>query len=176
MYGYLRDGYEDTNIFRPDFFELENMLRDMAYKGMWKPLFSFLANEIKNQTGIRDYLHGEKSIQVFLAAYLSLIDYYLIEMEREMNKGFADLYLEPFWEKDEDVLYGYLIELKYIKRSEKPAGKLMEKLRQDAKDQLEQYALDEKIKKKFRQKKDGKLIKIYQIWHGWELKETGEAS
>lgn len=78
------------------------------------------------QTLIRDYLSGENVIQTFLLAYLNVTDYYLRRTEDEMGKacpelvegGFVDLYLEPFWQKYPDVRHGYLIELKYVPRSE----------------------------------------------------------
>ncbi|MDY0092384.1 MAG: PD-(D/E)XK nuclease domain-containing protein [Candidatus Vecturithrix sp.] len=63
-------------------------------------------------------MNGEKVIQTFLLAYLNVTDYYLARTEGEMDKGFEDLYLEPFWQKYPDVRHGYLIELKYVSRSE----------------------------------------------------------
>ena len=48
------------------------------------------------QTGIRDYLDGEKVIHGFVAAHLSLSQFFLLHSEYELNKGYADLYLEPF--------------------------------------------------------------------------------
>ena len=47
-----------------------------------------------------------------------MTDYYLIRSEKEVGKGFSDLYLEPFTAKYPDIGYGYLIEIKYLKRSE----------------------------------------------------------
>jgi hypothetical protein len=65
------------------------MLGDMAYEGVWEPVFDFLAGEVKDQTSVRDYLAGEKVIQGFLLAYLNLTDYFLPGTEMEMSKGFA---------------------------------------------------------------------------------------
>jgi hypothetical protein len=63
---------------------------------------------------IVDYLSGEKVTQGFWSAYLNVTDYFLTWSEREMGKGFADLYLESFLVRFPDMRYGYLIELKYI--------------------------------------------------------------
>jgi len=47
----------------------------MANRGEWRPAFEFLSEAIARQTGIRDYIGGEKAIQGFLAAFLSVTDY-----------------------------------------------------------------------------------------------------
>ena len=118
MYSYLRDGYEDVDVFSIDLWQFANLVRNMAYLGEWQPVFEFLAGEVEKQTSIRDYLSGEKVIQTFLLAYLNVTDYYITRTEEEMGKGFVDLYLEPFFAKYDKVKYGYLIELKYIKRGD----------------------------------------------------------
>ena len=173
LFSYIRDVYEDLKIFSLDIWELQGLLREMACDGKWESCLKFLAEEIQKQTTIRDYIYGEHSIKLLLAAYLNILDLFIVHTEKEANKGFADIYLEPFWEKDEDVRFGYLIELKYIARSEKLTDALLKKKRTEAKGQLQQYDQDEKIKKKFTANKKSRLIKIYQIWHGWELVEMG---
>ena len=110
---------------------------------------------------------------MLLAAYLNILDIFIVHTEKEANKGFADIYLEPFWEKDEKICYGYLIELKYIPRSEEITSDLVSMRCEEAKKQLKIYMEDEKIKKKFAVRKEGKLKAIYLLWHGWELIETG---
>jgi len=35
--------------------------------------------------------------------------------ERELNQGYADIYMEPEKRYGEEIKYGYIIELKYIK-------------------------------------------------------------
>ena len=50
----------------------------------------------------RDYLTAEKVIQGFLLAYLNISDFYISRTEKEMNKGFADIFLEPFLAKYPD--------------------------------------------------------------------------
>ncbi|GAB6162349.1 ATP-binding protein [Desulfothermus naphthae] len=174
LFEYLRDIYEDLDIFRIDVFDLQQMLREMAYSGKWREVLSFLSQEIERQSSLRDFITGESSIKLLQAAYLNITRYFIVRTETELNKGFADIYLEPFWERDENVRYGYLIELKYIPRSEKVTEKLLEDLRNKAKKQLEQYFSAPGIQEKFSTRPDGKLIKIYQIWHGWEMVEIGQ--
>ena len=70
--------------------------RPMANEGEWRPAFKFLGEAIARQTGIRDYIAGEKVMAPragalgFLAAYLSVADYYVLRSEAELGKGHAD--------------------------------------------------------------------------------------
>ena len=89
----------------------------MAYRGAWRPVLEFLAAAIRRQTGIRDYIAGEKVIQGFLAAYLGATDHFVFHTERELGGGYADICLEPFLVRFADMRHGYVIELKYLKRS-----------------------------------------------------------
>ncbi len=79
-------------------------------------------------------------------------------------------YKEPFYEKNQKVRFGYLIEIKYIPRGEKLTENILNKKRAEAKKQLLKYAQDDVISKK----SHTKLKLIYQIWHGWELVEMEE--
>ena len=170
MYSYLREGYEDVNVFSVDLWRFAILIRGMAYKGEWKPVFQFLADEVKKQTSIRDYLTGEKVIQTFLLAYLNVTDYYLTRTEGEMGKGFADICLEPFSAKYPDLNYGYLIELKYLARTNFSEDKQHVALA-DAKKQLKQYAADEHIIKR----SQGTGLKcLALVFCGWEMKVAEE--
>jgi len=165
MYGYLRDAFDDVKVFRLDLFHFANLVSKMAYQGKWQPLFDFLAEEVRKQTSIRDYLSGEKVIQGFLLAYLNVTDYFLTWSEHELDKGFADLYLEPFLARFPDMRYGYLIELKYIARGEFNESKLQEAIT-DATTQLKQYAGDKRLQSL---PQEVTLKKLVVVYNGWEL-------
>jgi len=165
MYGYLREGYRDVDVFRIDVWELSRLVGDMAYAGEWRDFFDFLAAEVEKQTSVRDYLGGEKVIQGFLMAYLNVTNFFLTWSEHEMGGGFADLYLEPFLARYPDMRFGYLIELKYIPRGEFSQAK-MEKKIAEAQDKLEQYAGDERIQGTFQ---DVALKKLVLVYSGWEM-------
>ncbi len=166
LYSYLRDGYADVDVFNVDLLHFAGLMRRLAYQGEWQPVFQFLAAEVEKQTAIRDYLTGEKVIQTFLLAYLNLTDYYLIRTEEEMGKGFVDLYLEPFWAKYKDLPYSYLIELKYIPRSQFTPELLTAQLTA-AESQLQRYARDPLVIKR---SKTTQLMRVALVFSGWELK------
>jgi hypothetical protein len=140
-------------------------MRGMAYRGEWQAVFDFLAGEIHEQTSVRDYLEGEKVLQGFLLAYLNVVNYFLTWSEREMGGGFVDLYLEPFLAQYQDMKFGYLIELKYISRSEFDETKLNNAIA-EAKAQLKKYANDARIRAVAAQVTLKKLVLVY---NGWEL-------
>lgn len=165
MYSFIREGYEDVDVFSVDLWRFANLVRDMAFEGQWEPVIQFLADEVKKQTSIRDYLTGEKVIQTFLLAYLNVTDFYLSRSEEEVSKGFADIYLEPFTAKYPAVKYGWLIEIKYMKRNDYSEEK-RETLMAEAQRQLARYAADERVARR----RDGTVLKrLALVFRGWEL-------
>lgn len=165
MYGYIRDAFQDVNTFQLDIWKLKDLFGRMAYDGEWMNFFDFLANEIQQQTGIRDYLSEEKVVQGFLLTYLNISDFYITRTEKELNKGFADIFMEPFLMKYLDLPYAYLIELKYIKRSEFTKDLLAEKV-SEAEQQLSQYRQDDIIQKQYASLK---TIELVIVFNGWEM-------
>ena len=116
MYGYLRDAWRDAEAFTVDLYALERMMYAMAYRGAWRPVLELLADAVARQTGIRDYIAGEKVLHGFLAACMGIADCFLFRSERELNGGCADICLEPFLAGHPQMRHGYLIELKYLER------------------------------------------------------------
>ena len=137
----------------------------MAYYGKWKELFNFLSEQIKIQTKIRDYISGEHMIKGFLLAYLNIPSNYIVTSELELNKGYADLWLEPFSIQHTEMPFSYLIEIKYLKRqTEKVSPEIKQKLVSEATIQLQQYAQDQYILKTQANTKVRKLVLIYNAW------------
>jgi hypothetical protein len=165
MYGYVRSGFKDVDIFKIDIWLLSQHMRDMGFHGNWKPFFQFLSEQIEKQTAIRDYLNGEKVIQGFLLAYLNVVDFYITQSEAEMNKGFSDIFMAPFLAKYPDLPYSYLIELKYISKSDYNEKKHQENITA-AQKQLDQYEKSDRVKNSIR---NTQLKKIILVYKGWEL-------
>ena len=165
LYGYLRDGYRDVGVFSVSHYQFSNLVVDMAYRGSWRPALEFLAEAIAAQTGIRDYLDGEKVVQAFLAAHFSLVGHFLIHSERELNKGYADLHLEPFLARYPDVRYGYVIEVKYLKRGDGADKAAVEARLREARTQLEGYLAAPAL----RGEPAVRHVGLAVVFHGWEL-------
>jgi hypothetical protein len=95
-YNYIEEAYRETGIFALDLSMYSDLITDMAYDGKWRPLLEFITGRMKESMSLRDLVTGEKSIQAFLNVYLGLSDLYIIHSEKELNKGYAGLVLEPF--------------------------------------------------------------------------------
>ena len=165
MYGYLRDAWDEMDVFSADFYDLLRLTGDMAYEGAWRPAVEYLSGAVARQTAIRDYIDGERVVHAFFAAYLGLTDHYVLHSERELNKGCADLHLEPFMPRHPGIGYGYLIEFKYLKRGEKPDDARAAAAGRQALDQLQGYLADERL----RRHPSVRHIGLALVFHGWEL-------
>ena len=166
LYGHLRDGWRDAGVFDADVYRFSNLVADMAYEGAWRPAIEHLRDAVAAQTGIRDYMDGEKVVHAFMAAHFGMVGYFVIHSERELNKGYADLHLEPFLGAYPNVAYGYVVELKYLKRSE-TADEAAVKERLDlAKVQLRRYLADEGLRGF---PPSVRHVGLALVFHGWEL-------
>ena len=166
MYGYLRDAYDDVGLFSVDVYTFSRLVREMAYYGAWQPALDFLREALAEQTGIRDYLDGEKVIHGFVAAHFSMVNQFLLHSEYELNKGYADLYLEPFVAQYPDMGYGYVLELKYLKRSESlDESAVADKMREAAL-QVRGYLEDPGLRRRY---PSVRHVGLAMVFHGWEL-------
>ena len=166
MYGYLRDAYRDVGVFSVSHYHFSRLVRAMAYKGEWRPALEHVAEALAEQTGIRDYLDGEKVVQAFLAAHFSMVGQFVIHTERELGKGYADLYLEPFVAQYPDVGYGYVVEVKYLKRSERVDESVVAEALRGAREQLAGYLADGGLR---RFAPSVRHVGLAVVFHGWEL-------
>ncbi|MCE2450991.1 MAG: AAA family ATPase [Candidatus Latescibacteria bacterium] len=166
MYGYLRDAYDDVGVFSVDVYTFFRLAQEMAYDGAWQPVLDFLRDALAEQTGIRDYMDGEKVVHGFAAAYLSLSQYFLLHSEYELNKGYADLYLEPFVAQYPDMQFGYVLELKYLKRSESLGESVVADRIQEAVEQVRSYLADSSLAHRY---PSVRHIGLAVVFHGWEL-------
>ncbi|MEG1660633.1 MAG: PD-(D/E)XK nuclease domain-containing protein, partial [Bacteroides sp.] len=135
-----------------------------AFYADWKPLFEYLADAIRRQSRIREYIEGEAHIKGFLLAYLGLFRYYELYPEYELNKGFADFFFKPNRAVPIAPPYTYLLEVKYGKAGATDAE--VRTLAQEARTQLLKYANDESVKEA---REKGKLKLITVVWRSWEL-------
>ena len=166
MYGYLREAWEDEGTFEVDFYDMYGRIKRMAKEGEWRPVFEMLSEAIEAHTGIRDYIAGEKVLQGFLAAYLSMTDYYVFRSEAELGKGHADIALEPMVAKYPHLTRGYLIELKYLKRGDSADEVAVAAVAGEAEAQLERYLADARL---VHQYPGVRFIGLILVFHGWEL-------
>ncbi|MCX6579109.1 MAG: PD-(D/E)XK nuclease domain-containing protein, partial [Candidatus Aminicenantes bacterium] len=173
-YDYIKETYEETGLFAIDLSKYEDLMKEMAFNGKWEPLIEYLVRQMETSMGIRDLISGERAIQAFLNVYLGLSALYLVYSEKELEKGYSDLVLEPFLAQYPGLKYSYLIEIKYSKPQDKKKeltpGKL-KNIKEEAKAQLNQYSRDEKFQKAIGQTT---LKKVVLIFSGSRLIYKGE--
>ncbi|MCP5051829.1 MAG: AAA family ATPase [bacterium] len=165
-YDYIVRAYRETGIFALDLSTYSDLMTEMAYDGKWKPLFKFITDRMQESMSLRDLINGEKSIQTFLNVYLGLNDLYIIHPEKELNKGYADIVMEPFLAHYEGISYSYIIEIKYTKSGTKSSDDIVNKLKTAAGQQLKNYSMDEKFKKNIDKTT---LIRLVLIFSGHKL-------
>ena len=164
LYTYLTEAYQKASLFDIDLNNLSALVLDMAYDGKWELVFRFFAQELEQQSSIREFIEGEAHVKGFLLAYLGLTQGYTILSEHESSKGYADFYMMPDLQRQPDIAYSYIVEVKYAKRDASEA--VITSLKQEAAEQLVRYAADEKV---LRTKGNTQLELITIVFKGWEL-------
>ena len=171
LFNFLVQGYARHDIFKLDVNRLLTLFENMAFRSDWKPLFTFIAEAIREQSRIREYIEGEAHIKGFLLAYLGMFRYYQLYPEYELNKGFADFFFKPSPSVPVLPPYTYLLEVKYAKAG--APEKEIQALADEAREQLLRYSQDELVAEA-REKGGLKLITI--VWRSWELAYMEEVS
>ena len=164
LFNFLIQGYIKHDIFKIDMNRMSALFENMAFRGDWKPLFDFIANAVREQSRIREYIEGEAHIKGFLLAYLGMYRYYQLYPEYELNKGFADFFFKPSPSVPVLPPFTYLLEVKYAKAG--ASEKEIRALADEAREQLLRYSEDELVAEA-RAKGELKLITI--VWRSWEL-------
>lgn len=119
---------------------------------------------IHRQNAIREFIDGEAHVKGFLLAYLGLTQGYILLPEYESSKGYADFYMMPDLVRQPDIVYSYIVEVKYARRDTFDADIAL--LKRDAAEQLRRYADDGKVA---RTKGNTRLGLITLVFKGWEL-------
>ncbi len=166
LYGYIREALRDVKLFSVDLHRLDHLVTDMAYDGEWRPVLDFLTKAIAEQTGIRDYMAGEKVLQGFFAAYFGITDAFHMRSEGELGKGYPDLVLEPATSLHPDMGFGYVIEMKYVARGESLPDEELDARVTEARSQLRRYLSDAGLRERH---PSARFVGLVLVFHGWEL-------
>ena len=171
LFSYIEQGYWEAEVFNMKVFRLKELMKEMAYRGAWRPVFEYFAEEVRAQTSIRDYLEGEKAVQTLHLVYMNLTNYFVIYPEQELNKGYGDLWMSPNFLNHPEMQYCYVVEFKYVKH-DAGEGEVAAKL-EEAREQLRQYAGDGRHAQA---KGHTTLRYIAVVYRAWELAALEEVS
>ena len=165
-YNYLLDNYQPVSNVSQN--ELKILYTYMAFDGLWRDALQYIADAYRNISSVRDAIEGERSIQGFFMAYLSLNDYYLTAPELELNHGYCDFFLMPNLTHYQSR-HCYIIEIKYLPKKDCQAQ--AERQWQQAVEQINAYAQAPRVEAL---RQGTKLHKIIMQFAGWELQRMEE--
>lgn len=140
-YRYLRDEYRE--IAPVSTTELSICYGRAALHGDWRPLIEFICKVYHDTTAVRQLIEGERNLQGFMNAYLTLTNYYQVAPEMEFSHGYCDFFLLPNYLTYPMVAHSYILELKYLKADATEAE--AEKQWAEAVAQIKTYAADKKL-------------------------------
>ena len=166
-YEYLLEGYQSEKYI--DLSSLRSIYKDMAYYGNWRQSLESIARAYKDHSSVRSLIEGERNIQGFFTAYLSISAYYLTAPEVELNHGFCDMFLMPDLQRYPEVAHSYILELKYLSAKDYESKGGQQWL--DAVDQIHGYAQGPKVQ----QLAQGtQLHCIVMQFSGWDMVKAEE--
>ena len=166
-YDYMLEQYQNKE--RISLNDLKNLYDNMAFDGDWRPAMEKIAYDYKENSSVRSLIEGERNIQGFFQAYLSINSYYLTAPEVELNHGFCDLFLMPDLQRYPEVEHSYILELKYLPAKDYDAkGEAQWK---DAVAQIHRYAEGPKVQLMCQRTT---LHCIVMQFSGWELARVEE--
>ena len=114
-----------------------------AVEGRWQPMMDYILKAYHDTTAVRQLIEGERNLQGFMNAYLSLDPYYLVAPEMEFSHGFCDFFLLPNYTVYPMVKHSYILELKYLKADATEAE--ADRQWSEALEQVKTYAADKKL-------------------------------
>ena len=141
VFDHLRKSYEHTRD--PDWLAWAALARAFAYRGEWEPFLRRLAADFAATNPVRGGIQGEHRIQGYMQAEFGHLDFYLMEPEMELSRGFCDFCLFPDRYRFGDVRHSYLVELMYAK-ADAPETELAAKY-DEALRQLAAYRADKTV-------------------------------
>ena len=161
-YNYILKQYSQYKIVNVN--KLQISFVKMSLDGSWRDTLQYMADCYKQLSSVRDTIEGERNIQGFFLAYLSLNDYYITAPELELNHGYCDFFLLPNM-THYHANHSYILELKYLSKSkytEEEAGKQWA----EAVEQINKYAVAPRVEAL---RQGTQMHKIIMQFCGWEL-------
>ena len=165
-YNYLLENYEPYSGMEMN--NLKTLFTKMSFDGRWEDALCYISDAYKRISSVRDAIEGERSIQGFFMAYLSLNDYYITAPELEMSHGYCDFFLLPDMTHYQ-ASHSYILELKYLPK--KDYEEKAESQWNEAVEQINHYAAAPRVEAL---RQGTQLHRIIMQFAGWELMRMEE--
>ena len=166
-YNYILKQYAQYKIVNVN--KLQIAFVKMSLYGLWQEPLQYMADCYKQLSSVRDTIEGERNIQGFFLAYLSLNDYYITAPEVELNHGYCDFFLLPNMTHYQ-ANHSYILELKYLSKSEYTEEKAANQWA-EAVEQINGYAIAPRVEAL---RQGTQMHKIIMQFCGWELMRMEE--
>ena len=161
-YNYILKQYAQYKIVNVN--KLQIAFVKMSLDGLWQEPLQYMADCYKQLSSVRDAIEGERNIQGFFLAYLSLNDYYITAPEVELNHGYCDFFLLPNMTHYQ-ANHSYILELKYLSKSDYSEEKAAKQWA-EAVEQINGYAVAPRVEAL---RQGTRMHKIIMQFCGWEL-------
>ena len=148
--------------------ELNILFANAALLGEWRDMFTFIADTYHKVSAVRSSIEGERNVQGFFMAYLSMSPYYLMRPELELNHGFCDIFLMPDF-RFKDIKHSFIVEFKYVKKDCRPSE--IDDAIAAAKNQLVVYSADNQVRN---MTAGTDLHRVVMVFKGTELERMEE--
>ena len=168
-YDWLMEEYQRVAEINTN--RLSEAFKGAALRGEWRQMLEEIARAYHDTTSVRQLMEGERNIQGFMNAYLSLNPYYLTAPEVELNHGYCDFFLMPDFLRYPMVRHSYIIELKYLKVDATPVE--AENQWKEAEEQLRQYAEGPRVQQFI---SNTPLHLLILQFRGYNMERMGEIS
>ena len=134
---------EYQSIAKVDMTRLNEVYKNAALRGDWRPMLEAIADAYRETTSVRQLIEGERNLQGFMNAYLTFNPYYLTAPEVELNHGYCDFFLLPDFSHYPMVAHSYILELKYLKADATEAEAVQQWT--EAEEQIRNYAKSPRV-------------------------------
>ena len=160
-YNFLMEEYD--RMCSIEVSNLQDGFDSLAFDGEWRSVMQYMCDCYKQLSSVRDSIEGERNIQGFFMAYLSLCNYYIIAPELELQHGYCDFFLLPNMTHYQAV-HSYILELKYLSKSDFSDEKANAQWN-EAVEQIKGYAIAPRVEAL---RQGTQLHKIIIQFCGWE--------
>ena len=132
-------------------------------------MMDYILKAYHDTTAVRQLIEGERNLQGFMNAFLSLDPYYLVAPEMEFSHGYCDFFLLPNMTHYQSN-HSYILELKYLSKADYTVEKAQAQWN-DAVEQIHRYAVAPRVEVL---RQGTQLHKIIIQFCGWEMMRMEE--
>nr|WP_242958767.1 PD-(D/E)XK nuclease domain-containing protein [Clostridium beijerinckii] len=151
---YFQKINEDYNIQIKD---IRIAVNEMRMHGNIEPFIDGLKVALEDLSN-RDLIQmDEKHIKMIILTFLGVDGTYFVQSEAENNNGYVDILLKRKIQFKDITKFQWLIELKYIKESERNT---LEKVKQECLNQITRYEQSKLIQEEFKKDEMKKVLII----------------